>query len=361
LSDKKYYVIGIRLARTYFKVASFNLRGEMEDLRRIEISEDNPAEITFKEIIKVILSFIEQNQFTQLWYDKEIDKKNSLIYVAAGEGIGAGIIIDQKIVYGELGTAGEIGHMTIDYRGELCECGNRGCLEKYCSLLSVRSRLKEAKGKKYSLKEIKEMREKYDDLAIVCYINSTAEIKQYADVCVTSSNAVKIVKALPQENIFFIPDQNLGDFVRRQVPEKNIMTNYGHCPRHTNITLDKLNEAKQKYPDAKVAVHPECKREIVEAADFVGSTSAIIDYVVQTDAKDFIIGTVDGVFAKIKELAPNKELHTIMDVQVCPNMKKVTLEKIVDVLENETNEVILNDDFMQKALSPLKKMLELAK
>ena len=200
-----------------------------------------------------------------------------------------------------------------------------------------------------TIKEIKEMREKYDDLAVVCYINSTAEIKQYADVCVTSSNAVKIVKALPQKNIFFIPDQNLGDFVRRQVPEKNVMTNYGHCPRHTNITLDKLNEAKQKYPEAKIAVHPECKREIVEAADFVGSTSAII------------IGTVDGVFAKIKELAPNKNLHTIMDVQVCPNMKKVTLEKIVDVLENDTNEVILNDDFMQKAFSPLKKMLELAK
>ena len=212
-----------------------------------------------------------------------------------------------------------------------------------------------------SVDKVKKMREQVEDLAVVCYINSTAEIKQYADVCVTSSNAVKIVKALPQKNIFFIPDQNLGDFVRRQVPEKNVMTNYGHCPRHTNITLDKLDEVKQKYPEAKIAVHPECKREIVEAADFVGSTSAIIDYVVQTEAKDFIIGTVDGVFAKIKELAPNKNLHTIMDVQVCPNMKKVTLEKIVDVLENDTNEVILNDDFMQKALSPLKKMLELAK
>ena len=127
------------------------------------------------------------------------------------------------------------------------------------------------------------------------------------------------------------------------------------------LVIEKLNEAKEKYPEAKVAVHPECKREIVEAADFVGSTSAIIDYVVQSDAKDFIIGTVDGVFAKIKELVPNKELHTIMDVQVCPNMKKVTLEKILDVLENEINEVILNDDFMQKALSPLEKMLELAK
>ena len=212
-----------------------------------------------------------------------------------------------------------------------------------------------------TIKEIKEMREKYDDLAVVCYINSTAEIKQYADVCVTSSNAIKIVKALPQKNIFFIPDQNLGDFVRRQVPEKNVMTNYGHCPRHTNITLDKLNEVKQKYPEAKIAVHPECKREIVEAADFVGSTSAIIDYVVQTEAKDFIIGTVDGVFAKIKELAPNKNLHTIMDVQVCPNMKKVTLDKLIEALENEENEVLLSEQEISDAHTPLLRMLELAK
>ena len=145
-------------------------------------------------------------------------------------------------------------------------------------------------------------------------------------------------------------------FMRMMI--KDILTKNGY-----EIAAEAENgqKAVEKYPEAKVAVHPECKREIVEAADFVGSTSAIIDYVVQSDAKDFIIGTVDGVFAKIKELAPNKELHTIMDVQVCPNMKKVTLEKILDVLENETNEVILNDEFMQKALSPLEKMLELAK
>mgnify|MGYP001082988005 CR=1 FL=1 len=139
------------------------------------------------------------------------------------------------------------------------------------------------------------------------------------------------------------------------------MTNYGHCPRHTNITLDKLNEVKQKYPEAKIAVHPECKREIVEAADFVGSTSAIIDYVVQTEAKDFIIGTVDGVFAKIKELAPNKNLHTIMDVQVCPNMKKVTLDKLIEALENEENEVLLSEQEISDAHAPLLRMLELAK
>ena len=108
-------------------------------------------------------------------------------------------------------------------------------------------------------------------------------------------------------------------------------------------------------------MHPECKREIVEAADFVGSTSAIIDYVVQTEAKDFIIGTVDGVFAKIKELAPNKNLHTIMDVQVCPNMKKVTLDKLIEALENEENEVLLSEQEISDAHAPLLRMLELAK
>lgn len=212
-----------------------------------------------------------------------------------------------------------------------------------------------------SIAEIKKMKEKYDDLAVVCYINSTAKIKTYADVCVTSANAVKIVKNLPQKNIFFIPDRNLGDFIRRQVPEKNIMTNRGHCPRHTIITLDDVKEAKQKYPNARFAVHPECTRDVLEEADYIGSTSGIINYVVNNEANEFIIGTVDGVFAKIHELAPDKILHTVIEDQICINMKKVTLDKIIDVLENETNEVLLDQEFMDNALKPLEKMLELAK
>lgn len=212
-----------------------------------------------------------------------------------------------------------------------------------------------------TIDEIKKMRETYDDLAVVCYINSTAEIKTYADVCVTSANAVKIVKNLPQKNIFFIPDQNLGDFVRIQVPEKNVITNHGHCPRHTIITLDDVIAAKQKYPNAHFAVHPECTKDVLSEADYIGSTSGIINYVVNSEDNEFIIGTVDGVFAKIHELAPQKVLHTVIENQVCPNMKKVTLDKIIDVLENETNEVLLDQEFMNNALKPLEKMLELAK
>ena len=163
--------------------------------------------------------------------------------------------------------------------------------------------------------EIKAVKEKYEDVAVVCYINSTVELKALADVCVTSANAVKIVKNLPNKNIFFIPDRNLGTFVQDQVPEKNIILNQGHCPRHTIISKDDILNAKKEHPQARVAVHPECTKDVTTLADFVGSTSAIIDYVVNTDADEFIIGTVDGVFYKIHELAPDKKLYRARAVQ----------------------------------------------
>ena len=208
--------------------------------------------------------------------------------------------------------------------------------------------------------EIKAVKEKYEDVAVVCYINSTVELKALADVCVTSANAVKIVKNLPNKNIFFIPDRNLGTFVQDQVPEKNIILNQGHCPRHTIISKYDILNAKKEHPQARVAVHPECTKDVMTLADFVGSTSAIIDYVVNTEADEFIIGTVDGVFYKIHELAPDKKLYRARAVQECVNMKKVSLEKIIDVLENETNEVFLDENIANAALKPLEKMLELA-
>ena len=208
--------------------------------------------------------------------------------------------------------------------------------------------------------EIREVKEKYEDVAVVCYINSTAELKTMADVCVTSSNAVKIVKNLPNKNIFFIPDQNLGRFVAKQVPEKNIILNSGFCPRHVAITEDMVLAAKQKYPDAKFAAHPECTEDVLQYADYIGSTSDIIQYVVDTDAKEFLIGTVDGVFSEIRKKAPDKKLYTVKEDQICVNMKKVTLEKIVQVLEEETNEVFVSDELAEKAMLPLTRMLELA-
>ena len=209
--------------------------------------------------------------------------------------------------------------------------------------------------------EILKLREQYDDLAVVCYINSTAELKTYSDVCVTSSNAVKIVKNLPNKNIFFIPDRNLGSFVAKQVPEKNIILNNGFCPRHVAITKDMVIEAKKNHPDAKFAAHPECTADVLELADYVGSTSGIIDYVVDTDCDEFIIGTVDGVFGEIKKKAPDKKLYTLKPDQVCVNMKMVTLDKVLEVLEEEKNEVYVEEELARKAMKPLTRMLELAK
>lgn len=209
--------------------------------------------------------------------------------------------------------------------------------------------------------EILKLREQYDDLAVVCYINSTAELKTYSDVCVTSSNAVRIVKNLPNKNIFFIPDRNLGSFVAKQVPEKNIILNNGFCPRHVAITKDMVIEAKKNHPDAKFAAHPECTADVLEMADYVGSTSGIIDYVVDTDCDEFIIGTVDGVFGEIKKKAPDKKLYTLKPDQVCVNMKMVTLDKVLDVLEEEKNEVFVEEELARKAMKPLTRMLELAK
>lgn len=209
--------------------------------------------------------------------------------------------------------------------------------------------------------KVKEMREKYDDLAVVCYINSTAEMKTYSDVCVTSANAVKIVKNLPNKNIFFIPDGNLGRYVAEQVPEKNVILNDGYCPIHAAWTKDEVLKAKSEHPGAEFVVHPECTQELLEEADYIGSTSGIINYVTQSDCKEFIIGTENGVIYELKKKNPDKKFYPLNDHQVCSDMKLVTLEKIVDVLENGTNEVHVTEELRVESMKPLERMLELSK
>lgn len=212
-----------------------------------------------------------------------------------------------------------------------------------------------------NLKKVAEMREKYDDLAVVCYINSTAEIKAYSDVCVTSANAVKIVKNLPNKNIFFIPDGNLGRYVAEQVPEKNIVLNDGYCPIHAAMTKENVLAAKAKYPQAKFLVHPECTQEVLEEADYIGSTSGIIEFAGNDDCDEYIIGTEIGVFYELKKRNPEKKFYTLTEKPVCHDMKFVTLEKVLDVLEHEKNQVVVSKELREKALAPLEKMLELAK
>lgn len=208
---------------------------------------------------------------------------------------------------------------------------------------------------------IKQLREEYEDLSVVCYINSSAEIKQYADVCVTSANALKIVRALPEKNIFFIPDENLGAYIKEQVPEKNVILNDGFCHVHTSISAENVRKAKESRPNALVLVHPECKKEVLELADYIGSTSGIIKYATESDNKEFIICTEMGVFYELNQKNPEKKFYSVGHRQFCPNMKMITLEKVVNVLEKLENVVVLDEDLKEQANRPLKRMLELAR
>ena len=210
------------------------------------------------------------------------------------------------------------------------------------------------------VEKIKELREKYKDLAVVCYINSTAELKSHSDVCVTSSNAVKIVKNLPNQNIFFIPDVNLGRFVAEQVPEKNVILNDGYCPIHKDITGTSVKELKKKHPTALVMAHPECKENVVNLADYVGSTADMIAFAKQSECKEFIVCTEEGVNYRLRQDNPDKKFY-FGGEYLCRDMKLNTLEKVLHVLKTGENEMKLPAELCERAVAPLDRMLDLAK
>lgn len=210
------------------------------------------------------------------------------------------------------------------------------------------------------LDTIQKMRATYNDLAVVCYINSTAELKQHSDVCVTSANAVSIVKALPNQNIFFIPDRNLARYVAEQIPEKHFVLNEGYCPIHENIKLQEIQALKNAHPDAQILVHPECSKEVCDIANFIGSTSGIIDYASKKDCSSFIVCTEIGVHFELERKYPDKHFYFPKTEPVCVDMKTITLEKILHVLKTGENEVHITNKLRTKSEKPLQKMLELA-
>ncbi len=211
------------------------------------------------------------------------------------------------------------------------------------------------------LDKIDEVRKEYPEVTVVCYVNSTAEIKAKSDVCVTSSNALKICEKIPGKDIFFIPDQNLARFIADKLPQKHFIFNDGFCHVHHGIRREDINKAKEIYPDALVLTHPECRQEICEISDFVGSTSEIIEYATKSNQKEFIVCTEIGVFYELKKRNPDKLFHQVKVSQICPNMKKVTLEKVKNVMLEQKQEVILSDELMKLANFPLEKMIEIAK
>ena len=209
--------------------------------------------------------------------------------------------------------------------------------------------------------KIQQVREQYPDVAVVCYVNSTAEIKAYSDVCVTSSNALRVVQSLPNKHIFFIPDNNLGRYISTLVPEKEFIFNDGFCHVHTSIHRENVEEAKKLHPNAQVLTHPECTADVLEISDFIGSTSEILDSATKSDAKEFIICTEMGIFFELEQKNPDKRFYSVGHRQFCPNMKKITLEKVVRAMEEMEPEVTMDEELRVKANAPLVKMLELAK
>ncbi len=211
---------------------------------------------------------------------------------------------------------------------------------------------------------LKELKEKHPDATVVAYINTNADVKTLADVIVTSRNAVKVVKSLKSKKIIFVPDKFLGSYIAKQVPEKEFILWEGFCPPHFNLTPEQILELKKLYPNSKVAVHPECNTKTVEIADFVGSTSQIIEFATTCEADTVIIGTEVGLKHQLEKINPNKNYvfpsgADYCGVVHCCDMKKNTLDRILDVLENETNEITLPKDIIEKARIPLERMVQI--
>ncbi|MEJ5172707.1 MAG: quinolinate synthase NadA [Hydrogenothermaceae bacterium] len=209
------------------------------------------------------------------------------------------------------------------------------------------------------------LKQQYPDAVVVSYINTNADVKTVSDIIVTSRNAVKVVKSLDAKRIIFVPDQFLGGYVAKQVPEKEFILWKGFCPPHFNLSKEALLELKRKYPEAKIAVHPECNTDTVEIADFVGSTTQIIEFATTCDSEVVIIGTEVGIEHTLKKKNPNKKYVFPQAADYCGtvhccDMKKNTLDKVAQVLEEETNEVILPEEVIEKARIPLERMLNLS-
>ena len=210
--------------------------------------------------------------------------------------------------------------------------------------------------------EIEAVKQMYPGYAVVAYINTTSELKTVCDVCVTSSSAVKIVKALPNDKILFIPDCNLGDFVARSVPEKEIKLLQGGCPTHARVSREEAEKAKALHPKAKLLVHPECKPAVVAQADFVGSTTAIIDYVREhkDTENEFIIGTELSIAEHLSYEFPDKSFYPLSKDLVCHNMKITTLPDVYRALkELAGEEITLPEDTLRAARACIDRMIEL--
>ncbi len=210
-------------------------------------------------------------------------------------------------------------------------------------------------------KQILDFKIKYPGIPVVCYVNSTAEVKSECDLCCTSSNAIQVVASLNAEKILFLPDQHLGKWVEKQLGNVEVITYPGCCPIHEQISPEEIVNIRSKYPNAHVLVHPECEMSVALLADYVGSTTGIMNYVKNSNNESFIIVTEKGVVDRLKRDYPKKEFIPIRNNLVCPSMKMTSLEDILYVLENETNEITVDETIARKAVKCIDRMLEASK
>lgn len=191
---------------------------------------------------------------------------------------------------------------------------------------------------------LRQLKIAYPDHAVVAYINTTAELKTLCDVCVTSSSAVSILRKMEQDKILFIPDCNLGDYVSKQVPEKTIQLIHGGCPTHIRITTEDVKRAKALHPDALLLMHPECRPEVVAYADYVGSTTGIMDFAAKSEANSFIIGTENSIVQHLGLQYPEKHFYPLSKDCVCHNMRVTTLMDVLHCLQGTDGEEITLDE-----------------
>lgn len=209
-----------------------------------------------------------------------------------------------------------------------------------------------------NLDSLREFKAQHPNIPVVCYVNSTAAIKAECDICCTSSNALDIVRNMKVPEVLFVPDTYLGKWVEAQLDGVKVTTFNGFCPTHLRITPKDMEDARTKFPNAKILAHPECHFKVSALADFVGSTKAIMDYVANSSDKEFVIATEKGVVDRLTRDYKDKKFHLIKDTIVCQNMKWNTLDDIYNSLLNETHEIFLNETVSEKAMACINRMWE---
>lgn len=212
-----------------------------------------------------------------------------------------------------------------------------------------------------NLEQLREFKAKHPGLPVVCYINSTAEVKSECDICCTSSNAVKVVQSLNAKEVLFAPDTYLGKWVESQLEGVNVIPYPGYCPTHLRIKPEDIIELKKKYPEAQVLVHPECHQSITALADYVGSTTGIMNFAAKSDKKQFIIATELGVVERLQRDLKDKEFILVSEKAICPNMKWHHLEDIYNALKYEQYEINVDEQIAKKAITCIDRMLEVSK